>query len=178
MILNPLCELCRRRCSRLLRSRVQGDLLALAYLKPEVCDDSDMEPVVIGNAGRTLTFSEPHFDGVLPTDYLSVTLSGPDLSASRQVYAGWEGGFTHLATFFADLADQWRGWQGERVFESVEGDLRIQASHDGHVNLRVLLWESTSPEGWKVQAEVRLDAGEALSSAATDMALLVQGRTR
>jgi hypothetical protein len=142
-----------------------------------VRDDVDMEPVVIGSAGRTLAFSDPQPVGALPADYLTVTLTGPDLSASRQVYAGWSGGFTHLATFFADLADQWRGWQGERVFESIEGDLRIQATHDGHVNLRVTLWESTVPDGWKVQAEVGLDAGEALSNAATDVAVLVQGRT-
>ncbi|WP_193610397.1 DUF6228 family protein [Nocardioides lijunqiniae] len=135
-----------------------------------------MEPVVIGNAGCTLAFSDPRFYGALPADYLSVAVSGPELSASRQVSAGWEGGFTHLAVFFADLADQWRGWKGERSFESIEGDLRILATHDGRVNLRVLLWESTVPDGWKVEAGVRLDAGEALSNAATGVALLVQAR--
>lgn len=140
-----------------------------------VRDDVDMEPVVIGNAGKTLAFSDPKFHGALPADYLSVTVSRPELSAGREVYAGLEGGFTHLAAFFADLAGQWRGWQGERVFESIEGDLRIQATHDGHVILRVILWESTVPDGWKVEAGVRLDAGEALSNAATDAALLVQG---
>ena len=128
----------------------------------------------MGDAGRTLTFSDPEGHGTRPADYLSVTVRGPDMSASRQVYAGWDGGFTPLAAFFADLADQWRGWEGERVFESIEGDLRIEATHDGHVRLRVLLWESTVPHGWRVESAIRLDAGEALSRAATDVALLVR----
>lgn len=121
-----------------------------------------------------MAFSDPQFGGAGPADYLSVTLTGPDLSASRQIYAGWLSGFLDLATFFADLADHWRGWQGERVFETIEGDLRIVATHDGRVNLRVVLWESTVEDGWRVQAEVRLDAGEALSNAASDVALLVR----
>lgn len=133
-----------------------------------------MESVVIGDGDRTLTFSEPRFQGALPADYLSVTLTGPDLRASRQVYAGWEGGFAGLAQFFNGLADRWRGWEGERAFESIEGDLRIGATHGGHVHLRVLLRESTVPGGWRVEAEVRLDAGEALSTAATDVAALVR----
>lgn len=135
-----------------------------------------MESVVIGDAGRTLVFAGPQFHGALPADYLSVTVTGPDMSASRQVYAGWEGGFTVLAAFFTSLADQWRGWQGAQVFESIEGDLRIEATHDGHVNLRVLLWESTVPYGWRMETRVRLDAGEALNRAATDLSILVRAR--
>lgn len=135
-----------------------------------------MDPVIVGDAGRTLAFSDPQFQGALPADYLSVTVTGPDMVASRQVYAGWEGGFTTLASFFGDLADDWRGWQGVRVFESIESDLRIEANHDGHVHLRVSLWESTVPDGWRVRAEVRLDAGEALSRAAADLATLVRAR--
>ncbi len=114
-----------------------------------------MEPVVIGDAGSTLVLSDPQFHGALAADYLSVTVTGPDMSASRQVYAGWDAGFTALAAFFEGLASDWRGWKGERVFESIEGDLRIQATHDGHVNLRVTLWESTVPDGWRVEAGVR-----------------------
>ena len=48
------------------------------------------------------------------------------------------------------MASSWRGWDGTRVFESIEHDLRLSATHDGHVNLRVLLWESTEPLGWRV----------------------------
>lgn len=62
-----------------------------------------MEPVVIGDAERTLSFADTQFHGALPADYLSVAVTGPDMSASRQVYAGWDGGFTALAAFFTDL---------------------------------------------------------------------------
>lgn len=67
-----------------------------------------------------MSFSDPQFGGAGSADYLSVTLAGPNLRASRQVCAGWSSGFMNLATFFADLADRWRGWQGERVFETIE----------------------------------------------------------
>ncbi|MXG91557.1 DUF6228 family protein [Nocardioides flavescens] len=132
-----------------------------------------MDPVVIGSEGTTMVFADPQSLGADSADLLSVTLTGPDLHASRQVYAGWVDGFAHLATFFTGLADQWRGWTGVLVFESVEGDLRIEATHDGHVNLRVTLSESTVLDGWTVRATVRLDAGEALSDAGRDVALLV-----
>lgn len=62
-------------------------------------------------------------------DFLTVTLRSTDLSVSRQVYAGWSDGFVDLGSYFCGLADAWRGWSGERVFESVEGDLRLVATH-------------------------------------------------
>ena len=124
--------------------------------------------------GRTrLSFSEPLGSGDA-VDYLSVRLDGPSLSASRQVYAGWHEGFEILARYFDDLAASWRGWEGERVFESIERDLRIAATHDGHVQMGILLWECSQPGGWRVQAELRLDAGEQLASAARDVAALVR----
>lgn len=131
---------------------------------------------MVGDARSTLVLADPQFHGALPADYLTVTVTGPDMRASRQVYAGWDGGFTALAAFFTGLADEWRGWHGARVFESLEGDLQIRATHDGHVHLRVLLWESTVPDGWRIEAVVRMDAGEALSRAATDVASLVRSR--
>ena len=135
-----------------------------------------MDPVVVGDAPRTLVFSDPQFQGALPAEYLTLTVTGPGMSASRQVYAGCDGGFTALSAYFTGLAEDWRGWQGERVFESIEGDLRIHATHDGHVNLRALLWESTVSDGWRMEATVRIDAGESLSRAATEVASLVRSR--
>ncbi|GAB3243519.1 DUF6228 family protein [Nocardioides dilutus] len=134
----------------------------------------DMEPVVIGDATTTLIFSDPDPVTAVPSQLLTVTLDGPDLRASRQVYEGYDGGFSTLATYFADLAADWRGWKGSRDYRSIEGDLSIEATHDGHVNLQVLLWESSTPGGWRVEAKVRLDAGEALTAAAKDIAELVR----
>jgi hypothetical protein len=123
-----------------------------------------------------LVFSDLDTVMTVPAQYLSVTLECPDLRASRQVYEGYDEGFSSLARYFGKLATNWRGWTGSRDYESIEGDLRIQATHDGHVNLRVLLWESTVPTGWRVEAHVRLDAGEALNAAAGDIAGLVRAR--
>lgn len=135
-----------------------------------------MEPVVIADGRTRLVFSDPDTVMTVPAQYLSVTLEGPDLRASRQVYEGYDEGFTSLARYFGDLAHNWRGWEGSRDYESIESDFRVQATHDGHVNLRVLLRESTVPTGWRVEAEVRLDAGEALSAAAVGIAGLVRAR--
>lgn len=46
-----------------------------------------------------------------------------------------------FAEFFLLLAKDWRGWNGERTFESLEHSLRITASHDniGSVTITVLL---------------------------------------
>ena len=129
--------------------------------------------------GRTsLILSDPIRVGALPAEYLSITVEGPDLRATRQVYEGWSGGFESLANFLAGLAEDWRGWSGAREYQSIEGDLRISATHDGHVNLNVLLWESTQPDGWRVEAAVRLDAGEQLGRAAADVADLVRASSR
>ena len=135
-----------------------------------------MEPVVVTDGRTRLVFSDPDTVTTVPAQYLSVTLEGPGLRASRQVYEGYDEGFSSLARYFSDLAANWRGWNGSRDYQSIEGDLRLQAAHDGHVNLSVLLWESTVPTGWRVEVEVRVDAGEALSAAAADIAGLVRAR--
>ncbi|WP_228941626.1 DUF6228 family protein [Nocardioides sp. Leaf374] len=126
-----------------------------------------------------MIFSVPDSDPVMtvPAQYLSVTLEDLDLRATRRVYEGYDEGFTSLARYFNELATDWRGWNGSRYYESIEGDLRIQATHDGHVNLRVLLRESAVSTGWCVEAELRLDAGEALNAAAADIAHLVRARS-
>lgn len=136
-----------------------------------------MEPVVLRDVRTALILSDAIAESATrPAHYLSVTLEGPDLRASRRVYEGYAGGFSGLAAYFADLAANWRGWSGSRVYESIEGDFRIQANHDGHVNLDVLLWESSLPGGWRVEAQVMLEAGEALTAAAADIAALVRSR--
>ena len=124
--------------------------------------------------GRTrLTFAEPIGSGSV-VDYLTVRVEGPELLAGRQVYAGWIDGFANLASWFEGLAESWRGWNGEQAFESIEHDLRLSATHDGHVRMAIDLWESSEPRGWRVKAELRIDPGEQLSLAANELSALLR----
>ena len=135
-----------------------------------------MEQVAeIGSSGVTITFACVHRP--LPSgaaELLDVTIRDQDLQAGKSVYEGYSDGFEGLARFFDDLAASWRGWTGERVYESIEHDLRIVATHDGHVRLRVRLWQSADPDGWVVETVVVLDAGEQLSRAGKDIASVVR----
>ncbi len=136
------------------------------------CHNGSVASVAIFDGRTRLTFSEP-ISSHSVVDFVSVTIEGPELSASRQVYGGWTVGFAGLGRYFAALAEAWRGWSRERIFESVESDLRIVATHDGHIQLDILLRESTVPQGWKVQAQLQIEAGEQLADAARGVAELV-----
>lgn len=76
-----------------------------------------------------------------------------ELDEAREVPA-------QLGDFFADLARNWRGWESERVWQSLEGDVTLTASHDGlgTVKLRVLL-RRMEVEEWSAKATLFLDAG-------------------
>jgi hypothetical protein len=128
----------------------------------------------IGSAGVTVAFACGRRLPNGAAELLDVSIRDVDVEAGKSVYEGYTDGFEQLVRFFEDLADSWRGWSGERVYESIEHDLRIVATHDGHVRLRVRLWQSTDPDGWTLETTVRLDAGEQLSQAAKDMAALVR----
>jgi hypothetical protein len=83
-----------------------------------------------------------------------------------RISAHYATGFDELAGFFRGLAASWRGWQGERVYEPLERDLRLTATHDGHVRLALQLRQSTVPDGWSVAAVMRLDPGEEMTGIA------------
>jgi hypothetical protein len=106
-------------------------------------------------------------------------LRSDGLIATRRVYHGYTQGFADLADFFAGFAADWRGWDGARTWESVEGDLRIEAQHKfGHVQLRVTVRAHGSGwgnEGWSATADLTIDPGEQLSQAAAGLADLPRG---
>ncbi|MEJ7704821.1 MAG: DUF6228 family protein [Geodermatophilaceae bacterium] len=130
-----------------------------------------MEEVVIGleTAGLRLTPVAP--DAHRPVEALTVTISCPGLTASHTSHEYPD--FTSLARFFAELADNWRGWQGERSYESLEGDFKIRATHNGHVLLHIDLASLSGFAEWHVQVVVQLDPGEQLSRVATEVAELL-----
>jgi Family of unknown function (DUF6228) len=134
-----------------------------------------MEQVRIGGPGTMLHASCARRLPNGRAELLAITIRDADLEAGRDVYEGYSNGFEPLAAFFEELAESWRGWQGERIYESIEHDLRIVATHDGHVRLKIRLWQSTDPDGWIAETTLRLEAGEQLSQAARDIAAMVRG---
>ena len=93
--------------------------------------------------------------------------------ASLRVSAHYATGFDELAGFFRELAADWCGWQGERAYESLERELRLTATHDGHVRLAVFLRQSSVPDRWSAAAVIRLDPGEEMTRVAGDVAALL-----
>ncbi|WP_265522857.1 DUF6228 family protein [Oerskovia flava] len=81
-----------------------------------------------------------------------------------------------IAAFFVDLESDWRGWDGDRTWESLEGDMSLSGRHTGsRVRLEVTLRSglSQSAAEWSATLVLTLDAGEELSRAAADVALAV-----
>jgi hypothetical protein len=117
-----------------------------------------------------LTCTDRHPDGT-PSRLLA-RLDGPGLSAYVSAY---DFNYCQLGVFFDDLAASWRGWSGERSFGSLEGDLDLRATHDGHIRLAVSLRPVDGPGDWTAHAIVTVDPGEDISSAAASVRALVEG---
>ncbi len=92
-------------------------------------------------------------------EYVTVELVGPDLAATRtQVYLYDP---EPLVRLFDELAQNWRGWEGDKHWHSVESDLDLKCTSDrlGHITIAVTLRSGPYVEDWSVSAPVFLDAG-------------------
>ena len=68
-----------------------------------------------------------------------------------------------FAQFFASLAQEWKGWAGERAYESLEPLLGISAKHDGKglVQFTVLLRAGARERfGWSVSQRLSVELGQ------------------
>ncbi len=76
-------------------------------------------------------------------DYLDVTLNAEGLRASTRIYNYYDEGddTAGLPSFLRELALNWRGWRGEKRWESIEGDLKLTCTSDplGRINVAVEL---------------------------------------
>jgi Family of unknown function (DUF6228) len=129
------------------------------FLLHSARDDGRLE---VGNLGR---------------DRWQVTLILPGLSASAEVDAVAYDGEHTLGLLFRRLADDWRGWEGERTWRSLEGDFDLAATHDGlgHVALEVRLRSGPYAADWLATGTLSLDAGQ-LDAVARDAAAFTSGR--
>lgn len=95
-----------------------------------------MAAVTIGSYDTKLGLSCVDRDDSGTPLTLVATLDGAGLSASVSAY---DDRYEALTAFFQGLADSWRGWEGDRCFSSLEGELDITARHDGHIRLTIRL---------------------------------------
>jgi Family of unknown function (DUF6228) len=107
-------------------------------------------------------------------DYWRAIIACGDLNSVVRFY---EPELSSLRAYFAELARSWTGWDGDKAWSSLEGELLLTAVHDrlGTVGLVLRLragpWEFRSPR-WLAEAQLLLDAGslDALAEAATCLA--------
>ena len=95
-----------------------------------------------------------------PVEYLQVNLNGNQIAASSSKVYIYEA--SQLASFFSDLAVYWKGWEGEKQWQSVEGDflLGCRSNSRGHVAVRVTLKSGPYEDDWSVTAIIHIDAGQ------------------
>ncbi|AIG79137.1 Hypothetical protein AJAP_31575 [Amycolatopsis japonica] len=132
----------------------------------------------IGSDHDFLRLTADGFDDGAP-QYLLAELRLQGLSASVQVVHHYATGFADLAEFFQQHVNDWRGWDGVRTWESLERDLKIDASHQyGHVQLRVTIQRfqpDWGNDGWPATGDLTIEPGEQLSQIAQEVKALATG---
>ena len=92
--------------------------------------------------------------------YYTVQLISPVVSGRCDVYDHHS---SKLAAYFGELAVLWwHGWEGEKAYESLEGQLRLSATRDsvGHVYLGVALRDGMGGAEYTAGAKLVIDAGQ------------------
>ena len=108
-----------------------------------------------------LKLSDPKPPGSrYPVEYVRVSLKDKDIAASSAkifLYTPHD-----LADFFEDLAANWKGWEGIKVWASIEEDFALSCKSDnlGHVAMEVTLKSGLYEDDWCVKAVIYMDAGQ------------------
>jgi hypothetical protein len=90
---------------------------------------------------------------------MEVRLYGGGVEAADRVYDHLPRRWTEL---FERIATDWRGWDGQRTVETLEGQLRLLCTADrlGHVALRVEMRGEMSGSDWRAADTIYLEAGQ------------------
>jgi hypothetical protein len=67
-----------------------------------------------------------------------------------------------LGEFFTSLAKDWKGWQGERTWATLEDEFQLTASSDslGHVRLAYRIRPPHTGFNWELRGALELEAGQ------------------
>lgn len=131
-----------------------------------------MNEIRIGSRGDTLVLSPDESTG-----YITVRLESGRLRSETRPRDQYD--LRGLADYVADLADAALvGWEGAKGWESLEGDIRLQASlRQGHVTINATLREERvdpANHGWSAQLDITVDPGEELRQYASQARHLLE----
>jgi len=120
---------------------------------------SDELTIKSSSSSGKLKFSEQQ-PANSPVEYIRVNLEDRELAASTSRIYLYKP--DDLVAFLDELAREWKGWQGEKEWKSVEGDLALSGTADGLgvVALRVTLKSGPYEDDWCVQTVIHVDAGQ------------------
>jgi hypothetical protein len=110
----------------------------------------------------------PYDDDVL---IFRVDIEGPGLSACSGITTLNGDGLTD---FVQALDADFRGWEGERTWTSLEGDLELRATHNGgSIELDWTLWFPSGPHTrehlWSARVPLLITPGEDLKALSVDV---------
>ncbi|MEU2929752.1 DUF6228 family protein [Streptomyces sp. NPDC007251] len=110
--------------------------------------------------------------------HYAVELWAPGLTARVDEVMAWSPG-RGLAAFLDELAAGYRGWDGERDWQTDDGDLVLSAVFraGGHVGLTWSLrpWQKAAG-GWSASVTTRVEAGEQMALLASEVRRFLSGR--
>jgi hypothetical protein len=114
--------------------------------------------------------ADPHGDGYVRAARVGVQADGLVAGTTVTLSDGpWD-----PAQFFGELAADWRGWDGERRWAALEGEMEIEATHDGaQVRIAVTVKRpdmTFAKDAWSARIVFTLEPGEQLAGVARDMA--------
>lgn len=94
-------------------------------------------------------------------DEFHASLTSPEFSGTVKVWAYTD---AHgIANLFESMAENWRGWNGEKKWASIEGEFAIACIHDklGHITLNIEMHQDFgSEETWRLKGNLVVDAGQ------------------
>jgi len=130
-----------------------------------------VDPLTLGHGDRIAILhpgTPPEPGNPYNGGHFTVELQARGMAATRRVFVyGW----SDVAGFFSDLADNWRGWPGEKTWASPEYDLTMTATHEpgSLVRIELVLQDGPDPT-WSVTTSVEVEPGEELSRLAAAVA--------
>ena len=120
------------------------------------------EPVEIRSArdGLRLTLSDlVEENGTALSDSFVVKIQSYEVRAEGRASSFMA---ADLGDYFQEIAENWRGWSGEKKWRTLENEFELTATADntGHVRLEFFLRSPYTGYQWELRGALELEAGQ------------------